>query len=368
MTKLRLLSVLVVTAGVAGACADADRPSSPSGGSGTGGESGSSPVGGSGATHAGGAGDGASGGTGSAIGGEAGGGNLGGAAAGTGAGGESGMDGEVAAGGTGEIFPPVGPTPVCATGVLWGTGTRLALSGAGDQVLQAVTSDELSIAWKSADTFYVADRAQTGDPFGSPLPVASSDQYNAVTLSADGLRLVAVTKDLRVLEQARQPGMPFDEAQPGEGAFTKFNSAILGDPSPGKVLEDAVLSADGASFFYSYFLMDVSGAAPTESRLSDGSFNLAGLSLGAPLQGDADGNRRIPTGLASDTLTLFYRDDVEGDFRAAWRVNRDVPFEASEVVSPAAGTVAAAPNADCSMLYFSAPGTEGIDLFVSARQ
>lgn len=278
------------------------------------------------------------------------------------------MGGEVAAGGTGEIFPPVGPTPVCAKGAVWGAGTQLPFSGAGDQVLQAVSADELSIAWKSGDTFYVADRAQTSDAFGTALPVAGSDQYNAVTLSADGLRLVAVSKELRVLELMRQPGLPFDETQPGEGAFTKFNTAVLGDPSPGKVLEDAVLSADGASFFYSYFLMDVSGGTPGESRLSDGFFNLAGASLGVPLQSDAAGNRRIPTGLASDALTLFYRDEVEGDFRAAWRVNRDVPFDATEVVSPSAGTVAAAPNADCSTLYYSAPGTEGIDLFVSARQ
>jgi hypothetical protein len=75
--------------------------------------------------------------------------------------------------------------------------------------------------------------------------------------------------------------------------------------------------------------------------------------------------RRVPTGLSSDSLTLFYRDDVKGDFRATWRVNPTVFFDYSEVLALGAGTRAAAPNAACKRIYFSAQGQTDLDLFVS---
>jgi hypothetical protein len=79
----------------------------------------------------------------------------------------------------------------------------------------------------------------------------------------------------------------------------------------------------------------------------------------------AEQKRRIPTGISYDSLTLFYRDEVQGDFRAAWRVNTQVAFDYSEVVDLANGVVAAAPGASCQRIYYSAPGASGLDLFVA---
>lgn len=371
MSKLRFLGALLVGASVIVACSDeVKRPPAPGasgsgGSSGDSGSSGKSGNAGEGAHDAGGdpgvAGGSGEGGDQSGSAGEGGANNGGTSNAGTAG------DTNVNAGGYGEIIPPVGPSPLCLQQVVWAEGARIALSGAGDEVLQAVTPNELTIAWKSGSEFYVADRAQAGDAFGAPMLLADSGNYQAVSLSADGLKLVALSATSKeYFELVREPGQAFGE--PSEGDFSEFNTALRGDPTPGVTLADAVLSADDESFFYSYFRSDGVGASAFESQRNGGYWALAGTQLGTVLDADGSGKRRIPTSLAADGLTLFYRDEIEGDFRAAWRVNRNEPFEHAEPVSPAAGTVAAAPNGDCSMLYFSAPGTEGIDLFVSARQ
>ena len=162
----------------------------------------------------------------------------------------------------------------------------------------------------------------------------------------------------------RDPGEPF--ADPSPAAFEEFNNALLGVPGIDQVLTDAVMSADRESFFFSFYMKGETGSHVTvhESRRSGGYWTFSGSNLGNLLNASG-AKRRIPTGLSSDLLTLFYKDEVNGDFRAAWRVNPSVQFLHAEVLALGTGTVAAAPNADCTKIYFSAQGDAGIDLFVT---
>ena len=127
------------------------------------------------------------------------------------------------------------------------------------------------------------------------------------------------------------------------------------------------MSADGESLFFSHFGSQTGSYATIfEGKRSAGLWQYGSSELGDLLLAD-EAARRVPTGISGDLLTLFYRDEVEGDFRAAWRVNPTVPFSSSKVMSFAAGTVAAAPNGACTKVHYSAPGDSGLDLFVTYR-
>jgi len=133
------------------------------------------------------------------------------------------------------------------------------------------------------------------------------------------------------------------------------------------VLTDAVLSGDEASFFFSHYVSSDAGsrASLRESRRSNNGFGFGGSDLGELLYASGT-KRRIPTGVSSDLLTLFYFDQVKGDFRVAWRINTQEPFTYSETLSPGTATQAAAPNQACNKLYYSADGSDGVDLFASS--
>jgi hypothetical protein len=187
-----------------------------------------------------------------------------------------------------------------------------------------------------------------------------------VSLSPDGLVLIGVKDDLSVVEQTRGVGEAFDDANPSAGDFAEFNATLATVPIANQVLADPVIGADDASFFFSHFSSSYSGsyARVYESHRSGTAWSFASADLGKVLYG-SEQKRRVPTGVSSDSLTLFYRDDVNGDFRAAWRVNTQVQFNYSEVLDLGAGVEAAAPNAPCSRIFYSAQGANDLDLFVA---
>ena len=281
--------------------------------------------------------------------------------------GEAGATSTAMGGAAPDPIPPVGDPPVCVHERTFAQGGLLALSAAGDDLLQAVTPTESTIAWKNGDHFYIADWDEDAEAFGAPLEVAGGAQYSAVSLSPDGLVLIGVTHELSVLEQTRAAGAAFADADPGAGDFEEFNATLATIPVANQVLADAVVSADEASFFFSHFSSTYSGsyASVYESHRSGGVWSFSSSDLGKSLYG-SEQKRRVPTGVSSDSLTLFYFDQVSGDFRAAWRVNTQVPFNYSEVLALGTGTKSAAPNAACTRIYFSAQGANGLDLFVSS--
>ncbi|HEX3344867.1 MAG TPA: hypothetical protein VHS09_09860, partial [Polyangiaceae bacterium] len=104
----------------------------------------------------------------------------------------------VEAGDGGGIPPP--PTAVCSATASWGAGTLLGVSTSSDDVLDAITPDELTIAWTEGTggtaMLLVADRATSAGAFGAPQVVAAGSFSTArATLGHDGLTLVVVNAD-----------------------------------------------------------------------------------------------------------------------------------------------------------------------------
>ena len=359
LNRSRLVAALLLGGLPSAACSDAKRPSAVVG------TGGSGAAGKSGLVH---------GGSGPAAGENAGGSDEATAGASSADGGSGGAEqggagtaGSEALGGAGpDPIPPVGDPPLCARGRVFGAGMPLPLSGIGDDVLQAITPDELTIAWKNGEHFFVSDWDGEHGVFAEPREVAGGAQYRSVALSPDGLQLIGIKLDVTVVEQTRNALQPFDDAEPSAGDFQSFNATLASIPVANQQLGDPVVGPDDSSFFFSHYTTSYMGKHATvfESRRSGGAWSFSAPDLGELLYAE-DQKRRIPTGISYDSLTLFYRDEVQGDFRAAWRVNAQVPFDHSEVLELPDGTIAAAPGASCQRIYYSAPGANGLDLFMA---
>jgi hypothetical protein len=273
--------------------------------------------------------------------------------------------------GDGGGFPPP-PNAVCNPSASWGAGALLSISSALDDELDAITPDELTIAWTegtgSTATIQVADRASSTAAFDAPQAIpAGSFSTARAALSPDGLTLVVVDADGQGFSELTRssrtaPGNTF--GSPATGPFTNFLDALPAGESYG----DPVLSADDNAFYYSiYAPQPLPDAGATTTTI----FRAARLiptdmwPLGAPLTTstglDAQGTlRKQPTAISSDEQTLFFWDQVTGTERAAFIDESTGAFD--DFVSLGARTMAA-PNAACTTLYYSAAGASSVDLF-----
>jgi hypothetical protein len=266
---------------------------------------------------------------------------------------------------------PPPPTAICDTTASWGTGGLIALTTASDDELDTVTPDELSIAWTvgsgSAATIEYADRSTSTDPFGTPQALAAG-QFTAdrVSLSADGLRLVVVDADGQGFsELVRVSRVSPDNTfgAPSVGGYANLDApAAL---ATGQSYGDPVLAADDNAFYYSVYGGGQTTTIFRATRLVSGDSWEVGSPLTSSTGLAAQGSlRRRPTGISSDGQTLFFWDEVQGVERAAWI---DQSTGAFDVFVDLGTRSMAAPESTCSRLYYSAPGTESINLFVAAN-
>ncbi len=79
-------------------------------------------------------------------------------------------------------------------------------------------------------------------------------------------------------------------------------------------------------------------------------------------EGGAAAQVRRPTGASSDRLTLFFFDEVAGNERAAWRLTPTSPFTRFVDI---ASLPEAAPDDDCSVVYFHGTDAMGQGLFTA---
>ncbi|HTQ05470.1 MAG TPA: hypothetical protein VMI54_16520 [Polyangiaceae bacterium] len=284
----------------------------------------------------------------------------------SGAGGNESRGGAAGEGaGSAEAGAPGGeerPVPVCSPRLRFGVGTELALSTPDDDLLQGVTPDELTLVFATGSHFYVADRDSADGDFGAPVEVAAGLDFAAVTVSADGLEIVGARTDgfFAVSRPAR--GEPFSDS-PDDADFLPFNAALEGNPTNDVVMEP-LLGAGDSLLVYSFVSPSNEGSRPTLFA----SEWLGQWSFGEALLGEerlwAQGQeRRIATGLSSDGLTLFYRDEIAGEFRGAFRPTLGDAFDAFVSLGDLAS---AAPDGPCARLYYSAASNAGgLDLFVA---
>lgn len=254
--------------------------------------------------------------------------------------------------------------PDCAQNATWGTGVVLSISTDDDDIFQSITPDELSIAFKSGTDFYVADRDNAVDDFDAPQLVTGGSSITAVTLSPNGLRLIVLEGQQfsQIVRDAR--GDAFS-GTPDQGPFEPFNETEGNIPTD-QFPTDPVLGAGDDYFIYTYTSPSADSSRPTiYETYSSGVWDF-GTAVGGDVlwSSDSGEDRRIPTGISADYLTIFYRDQVNDDFRAAWRLRASDDFDHTESLGDWKG---GAPNGACSKLYYSADGNSSVDLFVTTK-
>lgn len=343
MPKLRVASFALALAAVPAACSDPDRASAPQQSS-----SGGRSSGGLASVASGGASQG---------------GARGGAGGNAGAN-DAGAAGDVSVGGEGGSVSEPTP-PLCSPEQTWGAGERLPISGVGDDQLAGVSGDELSIAWFADGELRYADRASKGADFGAPVTVAPGEGYfGGATLNGDGLALIAVRKDgksfglLRRSSRSEAFAGSFDEAP-----FVNIAAAPGSFRARGP-FGDPILSPNGLSLFYSNLDAELDGVPSVYESMRLGARDA--WPFGAPVEGEllfaSVGSFRRPSAISADKRTLFYADEAAHESRAAFRSFASGPFETWVALGERSHAV---PNAACDRLYYSAPGTQGIDLFVT---
>jgi hypothetical protein len=284
-----------------------------------------------------------------------------------GADGDTGVDAgaDVGAGG----FPQP-PAALCHTDAVWEAGTPLTISTGSSDVLDAVTPDQLTIAWTTGTdggaTVQYADRATSAVAFGAPVTLAAgSFATDRAALSADGLRLVVVSADgqsfLEAIRASRTaPGNTF--GVPAVGTYANLD--VAGPPLAGQSYGDPVLSADDHFFYYSVFGAGITATVYSSARVFGGDPWPPGSPVASTPALEAQGaQRRRPTGVSSDGQTLFFWDEVTAIERAVWINESTGSFDL--FVDLGAKSMAA-PDTACDRLYYSAQGASSEDLFVAA--
>jgi hypothetical protein len=269
------------------------------------------------------------------------------------------------------------PPPVCSPDANFGNdGGTLVLGTPNPDLMGGVSNDGLVIAWTSVPeddagttpTVHWAERAQTSDSFGAAQTLDSKFGPIApdhVALGGDGLRLVFASADrTRIYEVGRSAyGTPFEDDDTNEnfegvnpsteGTTTTSGLGPFGSPSLASTLTTSWA-----------FVQGTAGFVVSQNVLGVWELPAWAPSLSPPA---SDRFKTLPTGWSADGLTLFYWDNATGVERAAWRERSTLDFVSATTI----GTTQeyAIPSADCTQLYFSAPGTNGdLDLFVSPIQ
>jgi hypothetical protein len=347
----RATAVLFFSALALGACSSDDADPSPSsyapgggsGGSGaSGGDEGSGIGGGSG--HAGADEQGGEAGLSEPAGGRAGSPAEAGGSSVSGAGGEG-------VGGTDP--PPV--DELCARAPELGAPEKLAISTAADERFGGITPDERVIAWTVTEaevvTLFVARRADAESAFEAPISlVIAAAIDDQIALAPDGRSVAFANPDRRGFSVISRPTLDdaFGLSTPGEFSLLDSNGGNL---PAGHVYADPVLAGDGVTFLYSQV-----GAAEEETlRISSRLSGADPWPVGAPLAAEgfsASGEDRFaPTGASMDGRTLFLWDMAGASEIMAFV---DPDSGTLERVADLGAIRGAAPNADCTRLYYGA--------------
>jgi WD40-like Beta Propeller Repeat len=242
----------------------------------------------------------------------------------------------------------------CSETALWMGATPLATVSSGNESLLSITSDELDIVFLRAGAVYRAHRATPSDSFGVAALVTIPAGYDATigaALSSDGKTLVLVSSDGQSFASLSRDSRTVDfGATADPSAFLGLNERSV------QTLEHyaaPVLAPDGNSFVFSGFTPGDDGLAVIyESTLSAGEWNMPN-NISDSIFSGMPGKRWLPTGLSSDSRTLFYFDEATSKEVARFRDRPDAPLYDSVDLGTLTGAM---PNAKCDRLYYSSAG------------
>lgn len=275
-------------------------------------------------------------------------------------------------GGTGETGGPDGSLagPTCSKTMTFGPATAVNGIAPADKIFGSVTPDELTIAWVTPNgTVQYADRTDAKQPFGNAQSLTGTFEHDRVALGADGKTLIVVMTGAKAFGQLTRTGrgQPFS-GTPDTKPFAQFLLPFMGgetDAGPGAgSIGDPVLSADGKQLFFSIF--NQSARDTVALSLNMGSTWGKPTVTKQPELASSGNDRRRPTGLSSDGLTLFFWDEIDMKERALWRANTtDLAF--SNLVD-LGDKKDAQPTANCGRLYFTNPPAPPSDVKLADKQ
>jgi hypothetical protein len=271
-------------------------------------------------------------------------------------------------------------TPSCSVTPKWSDPT--AVPGFStpfpSQPLVTMTNDELTVAWVldaggGKGQVFVADRTSTSMSFGAPTAVPSGtvgsqvsfdgsivadagDAYFAfdrVALSPDGLTLtgVAVGNHHMASFSRLSRTHTFAGATPFEPPYVGLTQSLRN----GESLGDPVLGAHGDDLVYSVY---GGGAATTvyeSTRTASGENWPAGQAAGKSALDVANGQRKRPTSMTGDRLSLFYWDEAGG----AYFVLRAIPTSQFSYPISLGDRFSVQVNGPCTRLYYVTPAAGG---------
>ena len=285
---------------------------------------------------------------------------------------------EAGEGGEGGAWEPGMVVPVkpgaCSETATWPHATPLeGISTDADEQLLAITPDELDILFLRDGSPMSAHRDLASTAFGAADAMTIPDGYgtkDGVALSSDGKTLVLLATSGPTAGQSfaaftRPSRSAAFDGTADATAFAVINQRAI---QTGQHYAAPILAPDGKSFVFSAFTPIPEGGFPNGfqgvSLVYEAVWTESGWtmpeSISMALFDGSSVTRALPSGLASDSRTLFYFDEGSGKQMARFRDRPDSPLYGVVELDTRKGAV---PDAPCDRLYYSSGG----DVLVAAE-
>jgi hypothetical protein len=248
------------------------------------------------------------------------------------------------------------PASSCSETADWSGATPLAgVSTTATEQLLSITADELDVVFTRAGALLRAHRDTASADFDAGSAITLPDGYdasNGAALSADGKTLVLVATTGQSFAALTRDARTDDFGATADAtAFTGLNERAM------QTMEhyiDPVLAPDGSTLIFAAFLPSIANgiAVVYESAFTtDGWAMPTNISNGI-FNGTTE-QRALPSGLSSDSRTLFYYDEATSEQIARFRDRPDAPLY--DVVN-LGGRQGAVPNTSCNRVYYTGGG------------
>ncbi|MEO6600094.1 MAG: hypothetical protein ABIQ16_09500 [Polyangiaceae bacterium] len=253
------------------------------------------------------------------------------------------------------------PPSACSPSAKWKSPSPLTgISDNGVERLLSITADELDVVFVRDGRVLLAHRAKASADFGTPIEVTIPTDFDVTAgaaLSADGRTLLLIaTGGQAFASLTRASRTAAFDATADSSTFVALNQRAI------QTMEHyaaPVFSPDGKSLVYTGFTPEaalsegVEGVARVyESLSANGSWQMPESVSGGFFDGTTAA-RPLPSGLSSDSRTLFYFDENTMKQAARFRDRPDAPLS---VVIDLGDREGAIPNASCDVLYYTNNG------------
>lgn len=229
-----------------------------------------------------------------------------------------------------------------------------------DELLLAMTHDELTLVFSRGNALFVSDRSSATANFETLVPQTLPDGFameRGLALRPDGRSLVVVAKDgtsFAELKRETRTG-PFDTGEQA-GRFAAINDSRT---FSGDTLSSPALSSDGDSFYYT--------ARKGETQADV--WRARGLALDERKRqdhaslGTEEGKPKLVVSVSADERTLFVFDEARGHIVGFWSITSRSAFTQAEGFE---GLESVFVNRACDRLYGTRLVGSSLDVVVGS--